>query len=745
MVVLAMVLSASPAVGQSSLAGDTIHITRATGSITIDGDLSDEGWRSATRVERWYEINPGDNNEPSVKSVGFVTYDDKFFYVGFQFDDPDPSKIRGPLADHDGINGQADDMAGLFLDTLNSGRTATLFLVNARNVQYDAVIDDASGENQSPDYFWDSATKITDRGWHIEIRIPFSSLRYKNVDPQTWGIILYRNYPRGFRYQIASAKFPRGGNCTVCRENPLTGISRLPSGAHFVVAPYVSASQDAQPRGGVAGASLVGDVEPRGGADVKLIPNADNAIDVTVKPDFSQVESDVAQITANERFALFFPEKRPFFLEAVDLLQTPIQAVYTRTISAPRWGGRITGKEAGVRYTVLAADDSSGGRAILPGANGSSFADRDFDSTVFIARAKRDIGLSSVGGLVTDRENRDGQGYNRVIGPDFQWRPSASDVVTGQLLFSDSRTPQRVDLASEWTGRHLSGHGSHAQWQHSTRHIEWVGQYKDFSDEFRADDGFVPQVGYRGVFGDGAWVVHPKKIASLVRSAVNVEQQRDRSGTLITRRVQPNVFMQTRLNGFMVIGYTDDRTRAGDTVVGRRFLNGFARISPTRQVRTIGADWTVGEDIDFANARPAHGATINVFASIQPTDHLEVDILRNQRTLDVDVDVDGRPRARLLTARVSRLKTTYTFTSRMFARIIAQYESTERDPSLFRSRVDPRSGRFSGSALFAYKINWQSVMFAGYGDERALSLDERQRLQPSGQQFFVKLSYAFQR
>src|SRR5919197_4666866 len=140
MVVLAMVLSASPAVGQSSLAGDTIHITRATGSITIDGDLSDEGWRSATRVEKWYEINPGDNNEPSVKSVGFVTYDDKFFYVGFQFDDPDPSKIRGPLADHDGINGQADDMAGLFPRPPDNGRTATLFFVHARNVQYHAVL-----------------------------------------------------------------------------------------------------------------------------------------------------------------------------------------------------------------------------------------------------------------------------------------------------------------------------------------------------------------------------------------------------------------------------------------------------------------------------------------------------------------------------------------------------------------------------------------------------------------------------
>jgi hypothetical protein len=160
MAVLAAVLVTSSAAGQSSLAGETIHIRRTFGAITIDGDLSDEGWRDATRVEKWYEVNPGDNTEPAVKSLAFLTYDDRFFYVAFQFDDPDPTKIRGPLADHDGINGQADDMAGLFLDTLNTGRTAILFLVNPRNVQYDAVVDDATGENQSPDFFWDSQRRL---------------------------------------------------------------------------------------------------------------------------------------------------------------------------------------------------------------------------------------------------------------------------------------------------------------------------------------------------------------------------------------------------------------------------------------------------------------------------------------------------------------------------------------------------------------------------------------------------------
>lgn len=179
---------------QSALAGETIRISRAAGAITVDGDLSDEGWRDATRVVTWFEVSPGDNTEPAVKSVGYLAYDNRFLYVGFDFEDPNPSAIRSPLGDHDNVSGDSHDMAGIFIDALNSGRTANEFFINARNVQYDAVTDDASGENGAPDYFWDSATKITPRGWTAEMRIPFSSLRYQNTDPQTWGVILFRNF-----------------------------------------------------------------------------------------------------------------------------------------------------------------------------------------------------------------------------------------------------------------------------------------------------------------------------------------------------------------------------------------------------------------------------------------------------------------------------------------------------------------------------------------------------------------------
>ena len=173
---------------QSPLAGDPIHISRATGRFIIDGDLSDEGWRDATRIDKWYETQPGDNVEPPVRNVGYLTFDDQGLYAAFEFEDPDPRAMRAPFADRDDIGNGFSDYGGILVDPRNTGRTATFFVVTPRNTQYDSVLDDNSGEDASPDYFWQSATRITEHGWTLEIRIPFSSLRYRSGDPQTWAI-----------------------------------------------------------------------------------------------------------------------------------------------------------------------------------------------------------------------------------------------------------------------------------------------------------------------------------------------------------------------------------------------------------------------------------------------------------------------------------------------------------------------------------------------------------------------------
>lgn len=227
----------------------------------------------------------------------------------------------------------------------------------------------------------------------------------KNVDSQTWGILLLRNYRGSTGISSCRRRCPGNNNCLVCHENLLSDLENLAKSGHLTAAPYVSASGTSRRDGDAPGAPLVGTaVKPHAGIDVKFTPNAKSAIDFTAKPDFSQVESDTAQISANERFALSFPEKRPFLLEGVDLLQMPIQAVYTRTITAPRSGGRITGKDGGIRYTALVTEDAGGGSMVLPGPNGSSAASQDFASRVFIGRAKRDMGRSFVGALVAARE-----------------------------------------------------------------------------------------------------------------------------------------------------------------------------------------------------------------------------------------------------------------------------------------------------------------------------------------------------
>jgi hypothetical protein len=224
-------------------------IARVKGKIVIDGDLSDAAWKDTTPIEKWWETNPGDNVEPKVRNVGRMTYDDKYLYVGLEFDDPDPKQIRAPYADRDNVD-STTDYGGIIIDADYDKKTAILFLANPRGIQYDAINSDVnSSEDNAPDWFWDSAGKIGDHGWTLEIRIPFSSLRYPKRDPQTWGIMLYRNYPRDRRYQIFSTRLPKDANCFICNVQPLLGLTGLPAGGGWVVAPFAVVSQESTPRG----------------------------------------------------------------------------------------------------------------------------------------------------------------------------------------------------------------------------------------------------------------------------------------------------------------------------------------------------------------------------------------------------------------------------------------------------------------------------------------------------------------
>jgi hypothetical protein len=723
-------------------ASPEIHLHRAAGAITIDGDLSDPGWQGATRVETFFETNPADNVPASVKTVAYLTYDDRYFYAAFEFFDPDPGSIRAPLGVRDYVPSYTD-YGGVILDSKHDGKTGVLLLANPRNVQYDAVTDDVTGnEDSSYDVYWDSATRIDARGWVLEMRVPFSSLRYTAADPQTWGILLYRNRPRNFRVQMFSAKLPRGSNCFICHANPLTGLSGLPKGGHLVAAPYLSGKDERLPQGGVGSATPLGPARARadGGIDVKWTPNANNAIDATINPDFSQVESDVAQISTNQRFALFYPEKRPFFLEGLQLYSTPIQAVYTRSITSPRWGGRATGEIGNTSYTVLVTEDRGGGQVIEPGPLSSSLIDQVFGSRVAIGRARYEVGRSFGSVLVTDREDAGG-GYNRVIGPDFQWRPNDSNVLTGQLLLSDTQNPNRPDLTAAWTGQHFVSEAFDLNWNRSTRTWDNYLEAKDFGDGFRADDGFVPQVGFRELRGSTGYSFYPEHApANHVRPFLFGDYVTDQSGAPLLRRVQPGVGVNGIWSGYAELDFNDDRVRASSQLFDRRQVLYTLNVTPTPRF-SVSLSGFLGQEIDFDNVRPGRGGSIVSQFTLRPTDHLAVDLYGTYNWLNVTA---GGQSGRLFYADVARVRIVYCFDARTFLRLVGQDVRVDRRPSFYLAAVTPRDDARSLSALFGYRLNWQTVLYLGYDDEKAI-VDASGRLLPASRTLFFKASYAFQR
>ncbi|MFI5371239.1 MAG: DUF5916 domain-containing protein, partial [Candidatus Eisenbacteria bacterium] len=685
--------------------GPPLTIQRAAGPIVVDGDLSDPGWQGITPITTWFETNVGDNVEPQVRNVGYLAYDDKFLYAAFHFEDPHPEGVRAPLGDHDNVS-SATDYAGVIVDSRNDGKTARMFLSNPKGVQYDAVSSDVTGEDSSPDFYWDSMGKITATGWDLEIRIPFSSLRYANDSNPTWGILLYRNYPRDRRYQFFSARLPRDVNCFICNSSKMAGLAELPHGSHMVLAPFATGGRTDEAADGLGAPLQQGPVETQLGADLKWSPLADATIDGTINPDFSQVESDVAQIGANERFALFYPEKRPFFLEGIDLFTTPFQAVYTRSITAPSGGLRATGRTGTTAFTALVTHDKGGGLVILPGSQGSDAALQEFGSDVGIMRLRHDMGPSFVSVLATGREI-DGGGHNAVIGPDFQWRPRPAEAITGQALWSDSRTPNRPDLAAEWDGRELSDHALLLNWSHNTPKFDWFIQGQQIGPEFRADEGFVPQVGFSEGYFETGYTLRPKdEFLSRVRLFTIDYYDADPDGNELARRVSVGAGMDGKLNSFVRIELNRDDIRVGNELLGRFRPRVYVQASPTRLFNLIEVDSYFGDEIDFANAREGSGTTIVTILILHPGDHLELRNDASGRRLYV-TDASGRS-GRLFNASVERLRAQWSFNSRSFIRLIGQYVRTIRDPSLYTYSVTPKDADLSGSALFAYKINWQT-------------------------------------
>lgn len=711
-------------------------ITETTSSIDIDGGLDEQAWRQATRITLDWEWFPGDNVTPPVETECWVTYDTGNLYVACRAHDPEPSAIRAHYADRDDLERTVqDDHIIVLLDPFNDERRGFQFRVNALGVQMDAFLSTAEGfEDFAWDAIWNSAGRITDEGYVVELAIPFRSLRFPEAaGPQTWGIILERSYPRSDRHRLRSMPTDRSDSCLLCQANKLSGFEGISPGSNVELYPTLTAGRSDTRVPFPDGDLEAGDPDVQPGLDVRwgITPNL--SLNATANPDFSQVEADVAQLDVNTRFALFYPEKRPFFLEGADIFQTPVTAVFTRTVADPAGGLKLSGKAGANGIGFFAAYDRQT-NLLFPGNQGSATGFLADSSVTTAARYRRDLGRSSyVGLLYTGRETFDGY-HNRVGGVDAFWQITGATTLRVQTLGSATDYPDSLALTTGQPVSAFSGSALSAQLLYATRYWFANLEYLDFSPEFRADAGFVPRVNHRtaeaaaqrSFWGArGAWYTQ-------IRAGVSAEATVDYDGQLTDRRA--SVFGGYLGPSQLSVGLSlnQNRTRVADVDHELLGLSAAVEVRPSGALR-VGVHSGIGEQVDFANNRKAFSVTVAPSAQISIGRPVTLDVRHVLQRL-------ASEGTHIFTANLFQVQGFYHVNLRIFVRAIVQWQQVTRNPAAYGFPVGKRSRSLFTQLLFSYKLNPQTVAFVGYTDTRegSESVDLTQR----GRTFFVKLGYA---
>ena len=720
------------------------EVFRATSPITIDGRLDEPAWESAFSLTLDYEFEPGDNIAPPVATRFFITYDEDRLYVAFRAEDPEPEKIRARLADRDTID--SDDLVGVIIDTFNDARRAYEFLVNPLGVQMDLTRDDVNDQlDTSWDAIWHSAGRITPEGFVTEMAVPFSSFTFpKSEGSQTWGFEALRIYPRGVLHRIGNQRRDRDVDCYLCQLSKVEGFEGVSPGRNLEVTPTLTAGRSERLEGFPDGefTSDGEDVDPGVTASWGITPNL--VLQATVNPDFSQVEADSAELDINRQFAIFFPERRPFFLEDADLFRTPFQAVFTRNVADPSWGLKLTGKQDKHALGVFVAEDELT-NLIFPGSQGSAAGSFPFRTTDAVVRYRRDVGKSStVGALVTSRSGGIGGGNtadeytNVVTGVDALLRFGGdSDSVRFQLLASRTEYPLEVARQFAQPASAFDDHALHLTYVHQDEKWRWWGVYEDVGEDFRADMGFMPQVGFKNARGglERSWWGEEGDRYRRVRVGLTAARRDDASGQTLEKEYRPTFIYEGPWHSY-VEPFVAFRKRFFNGVWFDEFsYSSWAELQPSGRL-WLGLWLRGGDDIDFVNTRPAKAGVI------EPTVRLDVNRrvrLRFSHRLH-RLDVDG---GRLFEAGLTQARVVYQLNLRTFVRVILQYTKVKRDLSLFNDpgAFEAKTERLFSQLLFSYKVNPRTVVFLGYSDnyrgDATVSLTQENRA------LFLKIGYAW--
>lgn len=419
----------------------------------IDGKLDDEVWKQAVVLKDFLQVSPGDNIAPSKPTEMMMGYDARTFYMAFHcYDEPD--KVRATVAKRDEVFDE--DNVRVFLDTFNDQRRAYVLGFNPLGVQQDGIMTEGSGTDFSVDIVMESKGVITSDGWTLEVAIPFKSLRYEAGKGKLWGIHAWRNIDR-FNDEIDSwMPNSRDISSQLSQEGHLTGLEGISTERTLEVIPSLTLSETGKRVNALSVAQLAANptlldpgrilnqpIKAEIGVTAKYSLTPTVTLDLAINPDFAQVEADQTVVTANQRFPIFFEEKRPFFLEGIDIFKTPIQAVHTRAIVDPDLAVKLSGKRGKNTFGLLLASDNAPGNFTEDERNDASLfpaIQRFLDKNAYIGilRLKRDIGAGSNIGILLTSYNFI-EKHNQLGGIDGRFKISKQKTLSFQVLGSTSR------------------------------------------------------------------------------------------------------------------------------------------------------------------------------------------------------------------------------------------------------------------------------------------------------------------
>jgi len=742
--------------GHSGRGSPAVEIPRIEAEVAIDGRLDEPVWARAARLTDFSQYEPIDGRPAQERTEVLVWYAPDAIHFGIIAYDSRPDAIRATVADRDNIDG--DDHVVLYLDTFNDRRRAFFFAVNPLGVQQDGVRTEGGGSagrtfggstDKSPDYWYESRGRITEEGYVVEVRIPFKSLRLPGSGPQSWGFQVERKIQRtGYTdtwtdARKASASFLR-------QAGTLTGLRDLHRGVVLEAQPVLTATADGV-RDPETRAFDRGSVEPEVGVNFH-VGFTSLALDATVNPDFSQVEADAGQVTANERFALFFNEKRPFFLEGIELLAAPSQLVYTRRIVDPLAGAKVTGKLGGVSVAHLTAlDEAAGGDALFN-----------------ITRLRSDFGESSLAGILyTDRTRLEGEGYNRVLAADVRH-------VFGRMYFAEAQFGQ------SWT-RDETGVRDAPLWKlevdRTGRHWGFNYRIDGIGDDFVTESGYVRRSGVvtGSAFNRLTYLGGAGSTVERINLVMRPERVWRYGNVGLDRAIEggESVDVSVRLRGGWEIGVEAGRDfyvldpvdygrytvleggtptpyRPLDEVSGPSFE--VSGKTPVFQGFNASASAGIGRQAIFAEGSEGRVTALDGEVALRPNASLRLALSATYQR--ITRERDGSEFARTV---IPYIKAEYQPTRALFFRAIGEFRSERR-----AALADARTGAplliddvaVSGfeqdglrlDLLASYEPVPGTVAFFGYGSSLA-----RDRvfgptvLERTSDGFFVKLAYRFRR